>query len=101
MVHKWSTRDSHEDFCHKSTVFKRNADRFFLHPLWQTFLINVLLDEQHWRNNEGSSIAPRLPRLRMPEMPVASAGRHTVRAIGVPGNISGNRQSSAGSAGGL
>jgi len=53
--------------------------------------MNVLLDEQDWQSKDGSSIAARLPRLRMPEMPVAGAGCH----------ISGNHQSSGGSGGGL
>jgi len=90
MVHNWSTRDSHEDFCHKSSVFKREAKAFFKHPLWHTFVMNVLLDKQEWCSKDGSAIAARLPRLRMLEMPIPSS-RCLVRATGVPSNVSGNR----------
>jgi len=57
MVHNQSTRDSHEDFCHKSSVFKKEVETFYKHPLWQTFVMNVLLDEQEWCSKEGPIIA--------------------------------------------
>ncbi len=90
MVHNRSTKDSHEDFCHKSSVFKREVEAFYnKHPLWQPFVMNVLLDKQEWCSKDGSAVATRLPRLRMPEMPIPSAW-HMVRAIGVPSNVSSN-----------
>jgi len=57
--------------------------------------MNVLLDELEWCSKEGSTVAACLPRLRMLEMPIPG-GWHTVRATGVPGNVSGNCQSSGG-----
>jgi len=99
MVHNWSTRDSHEDFCHKSLVFKKEVETFYKNLLWQTFVMNVLLDKQEWCSKDGSNVAACLPRLRIPEMPIPG-GRCTVRATGVPsnvsGNVSGNHQSSGG-----
>jgi len=92
MVHNWSTRDSHEDFYHKSAIFKKDVDTFYKNPLWQTFLMNVLLDEQEWHSGQLSTVVASLPRLRMPEMPIPS-GQHTVRATGVPRNVSSNHQS--------
>jgi len=89
MVHNWSTRDSHEDFCHKSAVFRKEVETFYKHLLWQTFVMNVLLDKQEWCSKDGSAVAARLPRLRMLEMPIPSACR-MVRAIGLPSNVSGN-----------
>jgi len=68
-----------------------------MHPSWQTLLMNVLLDKQEWQSKDGSTVAAaRIQRLRIPEMPVPSAGWHTVRSIGVPGNVAGNYQSSGG-----
>ncbi len=85
MVHNQSTRDSHEDFCHKSLVFKKEAKTFYKYLLWQTFVMNVLLDEQEWCSKDGSAVAAK----RMPEMPIPSVW-HMVRAIGLPCNVSGN-----------
>jgi len=59
---------------------------------WQHDLMNVLLDEQEWHSRQLSTVVESLPRLRMPEMPTSS-GWHTVRAIVVSINVSGNCQS--------
>jgi len=92
MVHNQNTRDSHEDFCHKSDIFKKDMETFYKNQFWQHLLMNVLLDEQEWCSKQGSTVVASLPRLRMPEMPTPSS-QHTVRATGVPGNVSSNCQS--------
>jgi len=84
MVHNWTTKDSHEGFCHKSSIFKKGIVAFSNRQGWQNELMNVLLVEQDWCKELLPPVVTSLPRLRMPEMP--TPGWCMVRAAGMSRN---------------